>query len=362
MPKLTLWDKRGQSAARARFEAHARVLPLGFWSLTLQVPTITPHRRPFVFVAMVLMLAGCDAPKGSATTRRQVTIAGSVVDGATKQPVSAAQILIDTQTDSAVAFTNQDGVFAALITQQGDSRGPAALRVRAHTFKPLSRQVAIDSIQVVISQLLLESEAKTTGLDAPIEKVFRSGPRLSGFAAEWSEHQICPDPPPAGYEIASTSFHLEGDRTCGSWAQCEAVGTCWRFRLQGHNEFPPRAAVSEGVLKVLYKPIRVQPRAIKGTVYIQYRSPWQLAHVDEIRAYLESEGFGCPMPEEVRASTKNSVRYFRPDDREIAEAVRLLLVRRMFTSFSRPINAVVSDFSSQFNVKSPQLELWLGPE
>jgi hypothetical protein len=57
----------------------------------------------------------------------------------------------------------------------------------------------------------------------------------------------------------SQSFKLSGDRTCGAWAECIlATSTpqqvCWKFRLQGHAEWPPPGqGQSEGILSVIWE-------------------------------------------------------------------------------------------------------------
>jgi hypothetical protein len=69
-------------------------------------------------------------------------------------------------------------------------------------------------------------------------------------------------PPPRGYVIESSSFHLEGDRRCGRFSHCTQVANsptrhAWTFDMQGHEGQPPlntqgRYENSWGVLTIRY--------------------------------------------------------------------------------------------------------------
>ncbi len=98
---------------------------------------------------------------------------------------------------------------------------------------------------------------------APYSKVYRSGPKLSGAGRAFSSwYRVCSDPPPKKYGFGRIDFRLEGDRGCGAWAECRGLDgsrgeACWEFRLQGHEELPPPGqALSEGVLTVMFEPLR----------------------------------------------------------------------------------------------------------
>jgi hypothetical protein len=64
----------------------------------------------------------------------------------------------------------------------------------------------------------------------------------SGEDANFGEwYVLCTDPVPAGGVIVNSSFHLEGDRQCGAWSNCQRTTRsshkiCWSFQMQGHNE------------------------------------------------------------------------------------------------------------------------------
>lgn len=111
--------------------------------------------------------------------------------------------------------------------------------------------------------LAMATPASSVPLVAPprehVEKVYRSGPLLSGAKANFSEppYELCGETP-QGYVVESVSMQLSGDRVCGAWSECieyrSGANACMRFRLQGHNEWPGSGqGLSEGILKVRYK-------------------------------------------------------------------------------------------------------------
>lgn len=92
-----------------------------------------------------------------------------------------------------------------------------------------------------------------------LQRIFSSGPRISGSGSGFSEwYSLCSDGIPQSATITNVSFLLSGDRRCGGWANCvetERTGNrvCYKFQLQGHNENPPPGqAFSEGILTVNY--------------------------------------------------------------------------------------------------------------
>ena len=112
-----------------------------------------------------------------------------------------------------------------------------------------------------LKNLLARSKARPTENSLqPFSKVFTSEPKLSGVGKRFSsEYEISSEPAPAGYQIKNYTFSLEGDRTCGNWASCNAqvVGdrVVFRFALQGHDDWlPPGQTLSRGHLVVTYGP------------------------------------------------------------------------------------------------------------
>jgi hypothetical protein len=98
------------------------------------------------------------------------------------------------------------------------------------------------------------------------EKPYTAGPYPSGEAnnpGKW--YELCNSPEPEGWTIEKSEFILTGDRTCGSWAECNKTTdtptkVCYQFRMQGHSEqvgglFNRNTGVqySSGNLKVTWK-------------------------------------------------------------------------------------------------------------
>ncbi|HEY8696718.1 MAG TPA: hypothetical protein VIM02_03810 [Rhizomicrobium sp.] len=72
--------------------------------------------------------------------------------------------------------------------------------------------------------------------------VSRSGMKNSGEMANFSDWYVhCTPDVQSGYTVRLVEYHLEGDRQCGAWADCQLTTNandriCVSFRLQGHNE------------------------------------------------------------------------------------------------------------------------------
>jgi hypothetical protein len=132
---------------------------------------------------------------------------------------------------------------------------------------PGLRQWAVDLLNKTGPVPFADPVAKDLGsgqavLPAPSSEqiqVTRSGLKLSGrgkFFSDW--YVLCSADLPAGAKIVAHELTLSGDRQCGAWAECQPTDTsdskvCYRFRLQGHDEWPaPGQGQSEGVLTVKY--------------------------------------------------------------------------------------------------------------
>lgn len=101
----------------------------------------------------------------------------------------------------------------------------------------------------VESHLLLARFKALTSSAAPepptavTNEVYRSDNLPSGAGADLSPlYTLCSQPKPLGWTIVSSTFSLEGDRSCGAWASCSphpdnnAERVCYSFRTQGHSE------------------------------------------------------------------------------------------------------------------------------
>jgi len=90
------------------------------------------------------------------------------------------------------------------------------------------------------------------------QRVFSSGPRLSGAGSNFSDWYTLCSELLANARITNVAFSLSGDRRCGAWANCRESSrtqtqVCFQFQMQGHNEWPaPGQASSEGILSVDY--------------------------------------------------------------------------------------------------------------
>lgn len=317
--------------------------------------------RALVLFVTTVALASCTLP-GEAPSTHDVAIAGSIVDGANKRPLGGVHIVLQSRAQAVVAFTNDDGVFAVLMRVPNDQTD-VDLQARSRSYRPLGSRVSATGPQAVIGQLRMEGEPAPASAQRPRTVEKRSGPRPSGFGAGWSEHVLCPDPAEPGYAIAETTFRLEGDRACGNWSQCDRVeNSCWRFRLQGHNELPDGGVrLSEGVMTVIYKPIEVQSPQPLAEVFLQYAGPWSDAQVEQLRQALQSAGFACPSPVRIESDANTDLKWFRPEDRAAVDRLQQLLANYAQTHSLRLAPPLTYAFG-QAAVRSPQFELWLGKQ
>ncbi len=148
-----------------------------------------------------------------------------------------------------------------------------SLRRLASTTKDVTcRTLALAALEKLASQGTVEEARAAVAARAAAQSVVSlssesstqdfivsSGPKPSGAMKNFSDwYELCADAPP-GFRILKSDFRLVGDRTCGAWAECTQSltsdqRTCWRFRLQGHDEAPPPGIrETEGVLHVSAK-------------------------------------------------------------------------------------------------------------
>ena len=163
------------------------------------------------------------------------------------------------ETSLAIPVSEFTGWLSANVVRPGNIRLEAVQPPPSQSAPPVAALVEVRP--KVIKEQILGPQAPSDVM--PINTVIkRSGNKPSGPGASFSQpYRLCSDPLPPGKKIVSKEFFLEGDRSCGSWAECRAVTdtpdlVCFEFRLQGHNEaFIQSAGVkfSEGVLRVSYK-------------------------------------------------------------------------------------------------------------
>jgi Trypsin-like peptidase domain len=155
---------------------------------------------------------------------------------------------------------------------------------------------ALKSLSTDTQKSVSTTTPPPTSGNAPIVRTYRSGLVLSGSGAGSRSYLLVSDPPPDGYEIASFTYSLVGDRGCNAWSTCaaniEGDRVVFRFSMQGHSEWPaPGEAKSEGVLIVTFVPKAVQlpPKTWhtedkNGQAYVEYwtMDPNCTAHPDRL--------------------------------------------------------------------------------
>jgi hypothetical protein len=96
------------------------------------------------------------------------------------------------------------------------------------------------SVENVAIHDLAATDSATAG---DISKVYVSGYQKSGEGSNFSQwYAICATPPLDDYVVEFYSFSLEGDRSCGAWAECRLkvqtpTSVCYEYRMQGHSEW-----------------------------------------------------------------------------------------------------------------------------
>jgi len=214
-----------------------------------------------------------------------------LVETGDRQPLGGAQVILEPLDGESplVAYTNPLGLFRfAYIPSRA-----FVLRVNAAGFQP--RGVPVDlqkdgpTARVQLTSVASGSAVKTVTIP--------SGPRNSGLGAGWSSlYTVCGEAE-VGYRIRSHTFRLQGDRSCGAWAECMPLEqsdtkVCWGFRLQGHNESRlsgGAARASEGLLTLtLERAMPVQRPLL--TVFLLC-SPQTLAPALDLRLALLAQGF-----------------------------------------------------------------------
>lgn len=226
---------------------------------------------------------------------------GGLVEARDGNPLVAAQVIVEPLDGGTplVAYTDSRGSFRFSYF----ATSAFVLRANAYGFQPQGFMVDLAKGEVPARIVLLplpplrgsDKEQSQT-----IEK--RSGRQNSGWGADWSSlYTLCAEAPD-GFRIRSHAFRLEGDRSCGAWAECRPLEqadsrVCWGFRLQGHSEgvvFGQAVRASEGVLTVTVEPARGQgarpPDGAAVTVYILCGPPTERA-ATALRSALVSEGW-----------------------------------------------------------------------
>jgi hypothetical protein len=167
--------------------------------------------------------------------------------------------------------------------------------------------------------------------------------------------------------VENARFTLAGDRNCGAWSECQQTtfapsNVCWRFRLQGHNEFPPRDSAAQGVLTVTYSASNVasEVQSNRGIIYVEFFDERNRDLAQRLRTLLQTTGYVCPLVERVDSPFKSSVRYFQDDDLKLALEVRALAMETVLAA-KRDVTFNLLNLSAEYRVQPKQIEIWLNP-
>jgi len=195
-----------------------------------------------------------------------------------QEPIAQAQVQIGVGTSIQTKFTDKDGI-ATFVYTPTDSSGSGNVVVRASGFateeqpipqgderrtfrlEPLPGQgTPKSSVHPKAAQLLPHAQLLPYTRDTVL------GPVPSGSKNEYSDwYVMAAEAPAPGYQfdLGNSHYEVSGDRHCpgGGWLLCEwgvrdGQHLQFRFRLQGHDEWPaPGVGFSVGKLHAAYVPI-----------------------------------------------------------------------------------------------------------
>jgi hypothetical protein len=320
-------------------------------------------RRVGVSLMRVVLvgLAICAWP-GAASAERSRSFLGGVVETKDGQPLGAAQVIVEPRDGAspAVAYTNPQGLFRIDYVP-----GPAVL-LRANAFGFQPRAIPVDlqkegpTVRIRLSPVAPESAVKTVTVT--------SGPKSSGWGADWSSvYSTCGETEP-GYRIRTHSFRLQGDRSCGAWAECMPLEqsdtrVCWGFRLQGRSEgaaFQQAVRASEGVLTLTLERASPAPRP-HVTAYVLC-SPSTRTTALELRSALTAGGWRVAELQSLDAPfTSRIVSGEEAGSEAAAEVERIIRAARDQLAKARGGPVVLSSVS-RLGTEAPPgvVEIWLG--
>jgi hypothetical protein len=187
-----------------------------------------------------------------------------VVEATTNSPISNGHIAIDAGSVRLREVSDSDGVATFKIPTKTDGLH-GALAVEAEGFKPQYETLTLPQQYrgVYVVPLTRNPVQVNTEGKVPYKDVFSIGPVPSGQGGNFSGwYEVVAQPPKPGYviDVDQSSYYVAGDRQCNAWSECvwgdrSPTKLSFRFRLQGHSEYPPPGvAMSQGFLQVVYKP------------------------------------------------------------------------------------------------------------
>lgn len=331
------------------------------------------NRRALVLTLIVLALIGAVAygvRKFQTPATRTIHVAGVVVDSSTGQPIQFAHVqgvsegrfLIDP------VYTDETGSFEFSFSSSKPSEKlrlfvitktlEKILDLRVpDTRSSINATIGIDIVKPTESAPVVETRSVDT----------RGPAEPSGFGSNWSGlYELCHDVE-AGFTIEQATFRLEGDRSCGAWAECTPASqtptrACWRFRLQGHNEGGETIRMSLGVMTTIEKRVVQQspsPNA-KYQVIVQYADDNDHKLAEALSQDLSKYGFVVPTAVNVPENFSTKIRYFHDEDQPAASKLAAKLTELMVASHTQ-VDIKVENGSPRGNVKTNpgQIEVWI---
>lgn len=186
-----------------------------------------------------------------------------LVDASTSKRISTGLVTIETTSGRYEELINDDGS-AVFNIPNGAIGQTVRLRVEVDGFTPQDDVIVLTREGVTSLPITrIKKEQSQNPVLVPYTEVVSSGLVPSGSGGNFSGwYEVNAPPPKAGFVIdtSASSYYLVGDRHCNAWSECvwgdhSPDKLSFRFRLQGHSEYPPPGiAMSQGLLNVVYKP------------------------------------------------------------------------------------------------------------
>jgi hypothetical protein len=293
------------------------------------------------------------------------SIIGKVASTDSEKGIPFARIQLETDSPDLVepTYADSNGNF---VIQSKSALGGATglLKVTAPGLEQTTVRVNLDQSTQPHDPLLIRLAGQnSSAMIEPKHLAVTSGPVRSGFSANWSDwYNLCLNAD-EGYVLQQVTFSLEGDRSCNGWAECQPVEqspshACWRFRMQGHRE-----SLSSGVSigKITGTEVRAllsHSENAKYQINIQFYGSSESQIVGLLQTELIRQGYTVPTPEELHKNFPNIVRFFRPEDREVAEKL-LALVQNVSQQADRQVTPALQDFSNRYPTLPGQIEVWI---
>ena len=233
---------------------------------------MTVMQRVLIFTGAIILAivgmffsAGCEQAK-----TRTLAYTVTIKDASSGKPIGAAIVTITPSgrpnLESQTSQTNPSGSAAFTLGATTDLNH-VTVKVQHPDFESGNLDVVLPGrdyeTEIALRPKTSIPPPKPDKIDEPsiYSRTYTSGTSISGAGAGFSNwYEVAADPPRPGYRIntdpTKTHYSLSGDRACNAWSECQwgvlnEQQAVFRFRLQGHNEWPqPGQAASIGTLTV----------------------------------------------------------------------------------------------------------------